>query len=229
MVEPVAFARRSPLRRRLQAVGATWHALGDAAVADTVSEAAAPAAITIVDLSPLPRLGFKGRGTVAAMQRRGITLEATPNLAFRQADGGLSLVLGAGEVLLLSGLDGGGEKLVQLEADWRIEDDERTYPIPRRDSHAWLAVAGAGLPQMFAKLCAVDLSHDKFADLAIAQTSIAKMSAILVRADAGASPVFHLLVDSGAALYFCDCLLDAADEFGGRIGGLKTLQKLEGG
>ena len=64
---------------------------------------------------------------------------------------------------------------------------------------------------------------------AIAQTSIAKMSAILTRADMGTTPVFHLLVDSAAALYFCDCLLDAADEFGGRIVGLKALQKLAGG
>jgi sarcosine oxidase subunit gamma len=82
---------------------------------------------------------------------------------------------------------------------------------------------------MFAKLCAIDLRPAKFADLSIAQTSIAKMSAILVRADIGAKPVFHLLVDSAAAVYFCDCLLDAADEFGGRIVGLKALQKFEGG
>ena len=50
-----------------------------------------------------------------------------------------------------------------------------------------------------------------------------------MRADIGANPVFHLLVDSAAALYFCDCLLDAADEFGGRIVGIEALQKLEGG
>jgi sarcosine oxidase subunit gamma len=90
-------------------------------------------------------------------------------------------------------------------------------------------VAGEALPEMFAKLCAIDLRREKFPDLAIAQTSIAKMSAILTRADMGTTPVFHLLVDSAAALYFCDCLLDAADEFGGRIVGLKALQKLAGG
>lgn len=229
MVEPAAFSRRSPLRRRLQAASASWQTLGDVAVAATVGEGSPASGITIVDLSPLPRLGFKGRGTIAAMQRRGISVEATPNRAFRQADGSLCLVLGAGEIILLSYLAGDGERLAQLEADWRIEDDERTYPLPRRDSHAWLALTGEPLPQMFAKLCAIDLSHDKFADLAIAQTSIAKMSAILVRADAGANPVFHLLVDSAAALYFCDCLLDAADEFDGRIGGLNSLYTREGG
>lgn len=228
MVDPVALPRRSPLRRKLQAAGAEWRQLDDIAIADTVDEAAA-GGIVIADLSPFPRLGFKGRGTVPTMQARGIAVEATANRAFRQPDGGLCLVLAPGEVILLSNLNGDGERLAQLEADWRIEDEERTYPLSRRDSHAWLAVAGEALPEMFAKLCAIDLRRDKFADLAIAQTSIAKMSAILTRADMGTTPVFHLLVDSAAALYFCDCLLDAADEFGGRIVGLKALQKLAGG
>ena len=225
MVDPVAYSRRSPLRRRLDKEGAAWAGMGDVAIAESVGRAAAPGRIGIADLSPLPRLGFKGRGTIAAMQARGITVEATPNRAFRQPDGGLCLVLAPGEVILLSNLAGDGERLAQLESGWRIEDEERTYPLPRRDSHAWLAVAGEPAPEMFAKLCAIDLRRDKFTDLAIAQTSIAKMSAILVRADIGADPVFHLLVDSAAALYFCDCLLDAAGEFGGRIVGLKALQK----
>jgi sarcosine oxidase subunit gamma len=228
MIDPVALPRRSPLRRKLQAAGAEWRKLDDIAVADTVAEGTA-GGIVIADLSPFPRLGFKGRGTIPAMQSRGIALEATANRAFRQPDGGLCLVLAPGEVILLSNLNGDGERLAQLEADWRIEDEERTYPLSRRDSHAWLAVAGEALPEMFAKLCAIDLRREKFADLAIAQTSIAKMSAILTRADIGTTPVFHLLVDSAAALYFCDCLLDAADEFGGRIVGLKALQKLAGG
>jgi sarcosine oxidase subunit gamma len=228
MIDPLALPRRSPLRRKLQAAGAEWRKLDDIAVADTVDGTAA-GGIVIADLSPFPRLGFKGRGTVPAMQARGIALEATANRAFRQPDGGLCLVLAPGDVILLSNLNGDGERLAQLEANWRIEDEERTYPLSRRDSHAWLAVAGEALPEMFAKLCAIDLRRDKFADLAIAQTSIAKMSAILTRADMGTTPVFHLLVDSAAALYFCDCLLDAADEFGGRIVGLKALQKLAGG
>jgi len=229
MVDPAAFPRRSPLRRRLETEGAIWRALGDTAIAETVGPAISPGGIVIADLSALPRLGFKGRGTIPAMQRRGIIAEPTPNRAYRQEDGGLCLVLAPGEVILLSNLAGADERLAQLEANWRIEDQERTYPLPRRDSHAWLAVAGEALPEMFAKLCAIDLRHDKFADLTIAQTSIAKMSAILARVDAGPNAVFHLLVDSAAALYFCDCLLDASAEFDGRIVGLDVLQKFAGG
>jgi sarcosine oxidase subunit gamma len=232
MIDPAAYTRRSPLRRRLATEGAAWRDMGDVAVAhsiSTVGQAQAPAGILIADLSPLPRLGFKGRGTIPAMQARGIIAEPVPNRAFRQPDGGLCLVLAATEVILLSNFAGDGERLAQLETSWRIEDEERTYPLPRRDSHAWLAVMGPALPEMFAKLCAIDLRHDKFNDLAIAQTSIAKMSAILTRADLGGRAVFHLLVDSAAALYFCDCLLDAAAEFGGRLVGLDALQKSEGG
>src|SRR4051812_10991956 len=87
--------------------------------------------IRIADLSHLPRLGFKGRGTIAAMQARGLTVQATPNRAFRQTDGGLCLVLAPGEVFLLSNLAGEGQRFDALERDWRIEDEEWTYPMPR--------------------------------------------------------------------------------------------------
>lgn len=50
------------------------------------------------------------------------------------------------------------------------------------------------------------IGDEKRMGLAFAQTSIAKMSAILTRVDTGGNAVFRLLVDSAAALYFCDCL-----------------------
>jgi sarcosine oxidase subunit gamma len=79
---------------------------------------------------------------------------------------------------------------------------------------------------MFAKICAVDLRPEKFANLAIAQTSVAKMTAIIARADIGKVTTFHVLADSAAALYFSTCLLDAAEEFHGRLAGIKALQDL---
>jgi sarcosine oxidase subunit gamma len=175
------------------------------------------AEISIADLSALPRLGFKGRGTLVAMASRGLMLEGTPNRAFRQADGSLCLVLAPGEVFLLSNLAGDGSRFEAMEAGWRISDEERTYPLPRRDSHAWFAIFGVALPLMMAKICAVDLRHDKFADLSIAQTSVARLNAIVLRADIGTEPVLHLLADSASAAYFLDCLRDAAAEFGGKI------------
>lgn len=228
MDRPLDHLRRTPLWRLLEGEQAAWRRLPDAVVALSIGNSLKARTLGIADLSPLPRIGFKGRGTLDAMTKRGVVLEGVPNRAFRQPDGGLCLVLAPGEVILLSNLKGDGAKFAEMVNGWRIEDEERTYPLLRRDSHAWFAVAGTAAPSMFAKLCAVDLRLEKFPDLAIAQTSIAKMSAILARADIGTTPVYHVLADSAAALYFCSCLTDAAGEFGGEIVGLGAVQELEG-
>lgn len=179
--------------------------------------------LEMVDLSALPRLGFKGRETIAAMQARGVQLEAEPNRAFRQVDGSLCLVLGAGDVFLLGALMGENTALAALEEGWAMESETRCYPLPRQHSHAWFAVTGTAAPDIFAKLCAVDLRLDHFPDLAIAQTSVARLGAIVLRADSDAGPAFHLLFDSTTRAYMQTCLLDAAAEFGGRWVGHNAL------
>jgi sarcosine oxidase subunit gamma len=216
------FTWRTPLQYTIaEQEPVVWRAVDDAAIAETIG--GIPTPLPIVDLSPLPRLGFKGRETIAAMQARGIAIEPQPNRAFRQADGSLCLVLGAGDVFLLGALSGENAGLSALEAGWSLEKETRCYPLPRRDSHAWFAICGKAAPAMFAKICAVDLRLDHFPDLAIAQTSVARISAIVLRVDIGGRPVFHLLFDRSAAQYMLACLVDAASEFGGRLSGFHTL------
>jgi sarcosine oxidase subunit gamma len=223
MTDPTTFSRRSPLRRAMEKLKAPqWRAVGDGALLDQAGEADAIGPLGIADLTPLPRLGFKGRGTLPAMRSRGVVVENEPNRAFRQPDGGLCLVLAATEVLLLGPLEGDGAGLDAFERSWRIEDGERTYPVPRRDSHAWFGLAGSAVPAMFAKLCGVDLRPHRFPDLSIAQTSVARLNAIVVRADHAGRPAYHLLADSAAAGYLLDCVLDAAEEFGGQIVGARA-------
>jgi sarcosine oxidase subunit gamma len=207
---------------------ARWRANGDSAIVERLDEGEAPPALAIADLSPLPRVGFKGRRTLPAMKECGVRIEGAPNRAFRQADGSACLVLGPGEVLLLGSLErDSAPRFAELDQVWSLESSEgRTYPVPRRETHAWFAVAGTAAPKMFAKLCGVDLRTHKFADLAIAQTSLAQLNAIVVRIDRGTVPTFHLLADSAAAAYLFDCLLDAAAEFGGRLVGLDWIRTL---
>jgi sarcosine oxidase subunit gamma len=226
---PEQHLRRTPLHRALEQAGARWTAIGDTATAAGLGSEAGARKLAITDLSALPRLGFKGRETIPAMKARGLVLEAEPNRAFRQPDGGLCLVLAASEVILLAPLSGHGEKLQSLHDGWRLQDMERTYPMLRRDSQAWFAVTGAKAPEMFAKICGIDFRLDRFADLSIAQTSVAKISAIVTRADIGTTPAFHILADSASALYFFECLNDAAQEFGGEIACWDILRNLESG
>lgn len=229
MTSPEQHLRRTPLRVALEKAGAAWTSLGDVATSDGLGDIEAARNLSIADLSALPRVGFKGRETIPAMQKRGLTLEATPNRAYRQPDGSLCLVLAASEVILLSPLAGDGGKLQSLHDSWRLEDAERTYPILRRDGNAWFAVTGAKASEMFAKICGVDLRLEKFPDLSIAQTSVAKISAIVTRADIAETPCFHLLADSASTLYFFDCLIDAAQEFHGAVSCLNVLRSLDSG
>jgi sarcosine oxidase subunit gamma len=152
------------------------------------------------------------------MQARGISCENQPNRAFRQRDDTLCVVLAATEVLLLGPLGGDAGALDQLEKSWQIETSGRTYPLPRRHSHAWFGVFGAATAEMLAKLCAVDFRDKAFGDLAVAQTSVARLNSIVVRADRPSGPVLHILTDSASSAYMLACLMDAANEFGGRAG-----------
>jgi sarcosine oxidase, subunit gamma len=169
-------------------------------------------ALLIANLSAESRVGFKGHGTLPAMKTRNFVFDDAPNRVYRQPDRVLCLVLGKGEVLLLGPVCGEKSRLKELEATWRIEDQEYTYPVPRADSHAWFAIRGSAAPAMFAKLCGVDLTVTKFPNMSIAQTSVARVNSIVFRD----GPVLHLLADSASANYMKACLVDAAAEFGGK-------------
>ncbi len=57
------------------------------------------------------------------------------------------------------------------------------YPLPRQDSHACFGLTGGNVPGMLAKLCAVDLRPQKFNNLSVAQTSIARVASIVIRSN----------------------------------------------
>jgi sarcosine oxidase subunit gamma len=80
---------------------------------------------------------------------------------------------------------------------------------------------------MFAKICGVDLRPAHFPIGAIAQTSVAKMSAIIIRADLGSTIAYHVCADIASADYLWTCLEDAMAEYGGRIVGLAALRALQ--
>ena len=81
---------------------------------------------------------------------------------------------------------------------------------------------------MFATLCAVDLSNSAFADGDIAQTSLARISAVIIRSDEAQQARFLVLADSASAQYLWDCLIETIADFDGRAIGIDRLIKEEG-
>jgi sarcosine oxidase subunit gamma len=221
--------RRSFVHRKLTAQGARFAEIGGGLVAldyGEQDETAAAARLGLADLSLLPRTGFKGSKVIPALEAKGIEL-AVPNQAVRQDDGGLAAVLAMTEVLILAPLSADDGRIRALERGWSLDQADGCYLVPRQDSHFWFALTGDKASEMMAKLCAVDLRLARFADLGIAQTSVARTNCIVIRADLGALPTFHLLGDSASAGYMWDCLLDAMAEFGGRPVGLAVLRRAE--
>jgi sarcosine oxidase subunit gamma len=222
--------RRSFVHAKLVASGVRLEPVRGGLVAmnhgDPAAERAALASLALVDLSPLPRIGFKGPGTPEWLAGEGVRLPE-PNLALRQEDGTLATRLAPREALLLPPVTGNADPTARLERAWREERRSRPgeplgYPVPRADSHAWFLVTGERAPAMFAKICGVDLRPDLFAPLRVAQTQAMRLSVVVVRDD-GALPAWHLLLDSASAEYAWGCLLDAMAEFGGRPAGLAAL------
>lgn len=219
MADPEGVARRSPLWHVHAAAGAAFAEVNGGAIAARYGggedEAARLRRLGIADLSPLPRTGFKGAGAIAWLSARGVALPDAPNQAVRQPCRALAARLSDTEVLVLSDFAGESRLADDLDAAWPAGGGRRGWPLPRFDSHAWLWVGGDHAAALFAKLCAVDLRPRAFADHAVAQTSVARTTAIVIRDDLGDATAYHLLGDRASAEYLWPVLLDAAEEFGG--------------
>ena len=98
--------------------------------------------------------------------------------------------------------------------------------MPRQDGFCWFVLSGKHAASCLAKLCAVDLRPHRFPIGSIAQTSVARLSAVVARDDLGDVLAFHLFSDSASATYWWDCLVDAMQEFGGNAVGIDALRSL---
>lgn len=212
--------RASFVRHPLVALGARPEAAGAALAVLRVPGENTAAPVVLTDLSPFARTGFKGADTPDWLARQGLVIPEVPNRAVVQADGSVLARLSAGEFLLL-GRPGDEIGLVErLDAAWSWGDGAgMCFPLPRQDSHAWFHLRGDAVPEMMATLCGVDLRRHVFADGAVAQTSVARLNAIVVRQ----GDHYHLLADSASAEYLWACVVDAMAEFGGSIAGANHL------
>jgi sarcosine oxidase, subunit gamma len=216
-MNPLTSARRSFVYRRLSASTQ----LKDADLAPR--PAASGPQLKLVDLSVLPRWGMKGRGAFAWLKTQGAITPRGDNRAEPQDDGSLIARLSPGEALILSSVPDGRSSLALAIETIPPEGRGSCYPVPRRDSHCWFIVMGHDAPRMFAKLCGVDLAADQFTNGSIAQTSVARLSSIVIRHDIVEAVSFSILAESASAEYLLDCLIDAMSEFSGAICDVEAL------
>jgi sarcosine oxidase subunit gamma len=220
-----AFRRRSFVYWRVAEANVSFVALDDAGFGETSESTSLAAGLKLVDLSVLPRWGLKGRGIAAWLTRQGMSMPIADNRAERQRDGSLIARLSPAEVLILAPFVG-QSAIAEPIGHIAPEGQDACYPAPRRESHCWFVVIGSDAAKMFAKLCGVDLSPDRFAIGQVAQTGVARLNTILIRQDLGGKLAFFVLADSASAEYLRDCLLDAMTEFRGAACGADAIVDL---
>lgn len=232
-MDPQSLTYRSPVYRKLQALDAEFDEINGYAVAIKLGEAGPQAAarqLSICDLSGLARLGVKGPGTCEKLLEFGLQIPAESNRALRQDDGALVARLAPNEILILGDLDLQSAHIERIARVWQGDDhppaSPRGFIVPRQDSHAWFRITGYNAPATLAKLCSIDLRALVFEELRIAQTSVARLNAIVIRDDVAGIPSFHLLADFASAGYWWECLLDAGSEHDINVVGLHALREL---
>jgi len=88
-------------------------------------------------------------------------------------------------------------------------------------------LGGAQAAAVLSKVCGLDFMDAKFPNLFAAQTSLAKVRALIVRFDTAQTPAFYVIVDRSLTAYVWDVLVDAAHEFGGIVLSQDTLAYLK--
>ena len=234
MAIPAEERRRSPLYRALEAHGARFEALGDFAVAgdfgrEAGAEAVQAESLGLADLTPFPRIGFKGWNIAPWLAGAGCKMGEASNQAYAQADGTRIARLSPGEALVLADRTGTGPLIETLDKAWSMAEADGCFRVARDETACWLLLTGAHAAGMLAKVCAVDLRPQAFAPDAIAQTNVARLNAIVIRGDIGDVPAFDLITDSASAVYLWGALLDAMAEHEGAPIGLAALRSLLNG
>ena len=225
MTRPSDHAWRSPAAPMLDKAGARFAALTDAAIAETVPGGTRETAEVagLADLSPLARIGFKGAGAFDWLTAAG--LPAPDVNRWAESRGVTVARLGPGEALIYGAQSDGIQALADRH---EAEAPALCFAAPRRDSHVWYRLTGRRTPDLMARLCGVDLRRGVFPGDGVAQTSVARLSAIVIREDIHHLPAFHLFADFASGAYLWDVLAGAADALGGGLMGRATLGDVGG-
>ncbi|MBT8447402.1 MAG: hypothetical protein HKO62_05070 [Gammaproteobacteria bacterium] len=165
-------------------------------------------AVTLTDDSARRRAGFKGAGTTAWLQSRGLALPDDPN-RLQQANGVTIARLGDEEYLLLADNEAAADTLAALEATF-IEPasapPSTVTPVPRESAQACLQLTGPGVPMLLARTCAADCAPLIAGTGTLMQTMVAGCPVLILPCQYG----LMLCCDRAVAVYLVDCIAEVS-------------------
>ena len=228
---PTSVARRSPLYRYHESRNAQFVGRSESMVVNSYPEDEGlgieqAQSLSIFDLTGVARLGFKGVDTSNWLSNQDVSLPERPNKACLSREGLTVARLSDHEYLMIDPIGRENSKLQKLRNNWSINIGIRSYLLERADSHGCFALTGSHAAQVLSKVCAVDMRPHKFDQFNVAQTSVARVNAIVIRLDQGETLCYFILADLSMNEFLWDGLLDAMQEFDGKPMGVSTLRSL---
>ena len=154
-----------------------------------------------VNLSSWARLGIRGIQLERWLESVDYIAPDTVNTVRAQQDGSLIARLSPGELLWLTG----DSETPEPHCD--IQQDYRCYIVARRDSHCWFQLQGEDVADFMATVCGVNLDPTVFEPLQVAQTQVARISAIVIR-HPGQEYRLSILTDQSYTGYLAEVLTE---------------------
>ncbi|WP_028025470.1 aminomethyltransferase family protein [Enterovibrio calviensis] len=169
--------------------------------------------ISFYDATTTNRIGFRGQQTAAFLADHGIALPPQPNRATEMDNGLWVFRLGFTEYWIIDAKNQHTDLMLNMEK--AATSHQQVTRLYCQHSAAMFVLTGDQCPQLFAKVCAVDLQPSAFPSGYIAQTSVARVSSVVVNVSNSdlKQTRFLILSDISSAAYLWDALDDAAHEF----------------
>jgi sarcosine oxidase, subunit gamma len=187
--------------------------------------------VSLCDMSSLNRAGFRGADLVRWLDENHKMNAPEINHAIEVESGHIIARLSHTEIIVMQDIlikeDNNSTFISKLNSGFSIENETDIYCLPRQDSHAHFVLTGESCPELFSKICAVDLSKAKFLNMNVVQTSMARSNVIIIRRDLADIPSYNILIDTSFAEFLWDCLLDAMKEFNGSVVGCTSVLELK--
>ena len=151
-------------------------------------------ALTISNVSKLPRYGVKGAQAANWLAMHGVKIPEAANTWVLHEQ---TLVMRLGSTEFLIEDQAGGETCKKLLADTlRVAN---VYKVPRADA-AYL-LAGSAVPNLLSELCALDLSETALLENDVMMTQVASISATILRQTLNNESVYRLWCDGTYGVY----------------------------
>ena len=236
MTEP-AVTRRSALHAAHMAAGARlgehdgWQCPeGYAGIEDELRTVRS--GVGLADVSPAAKLDVRGNDVLSAIARRlslpapvtGTVTHLSPPVSTRN---GLLCCLTPLHARLFVPAD----TAARIATRWARAHAADTRPVRARltdvtSAYTVIQVSGPRGREVLRKLTALDLGTEAFLDLACAQTGIAGVHALILRADMRALLSFQVCCGREFGAFVWDAILGAGREFGAHPVGLAALRTL---